>query len=232
MNGSLRAKLILSVGTQKGKRLLSPVEVAEAIFALKKGGMTSEQIRQMLHLENATMLGRFLALLRLAAEVRHLVGWGGRSVEGISFSAGAEIAKLGQEEHESVANAVLEHRLTGPEVQQIVQIRRRSGRPVADSIAEVVGSRKQVERRYVFIGGVAPGLIKQINELEQVKADALLDRVLKNRVPTKGHLSGRLGKDKFTLVGDEISAAQLNTLPEGFEQTINYWLSQELQSNG
>ena len=231
MNGSIRAKLILSVGTQKEKRPLSPVEVAEAIFALKRGGMTSEQIREMLYLENATMLGRFLALLRLDAKVRHLVDWGGRSIEGISFSAGAEIAKLGQEEHEPVANAVLEHGLTGPEVQQIVQIRRRSGRPVADSIAEVVGSRKQVERRYVFIGGVDLGIIKQINELGQVKADALLARALKNGVPAKGRLRGRLGKDKFTLVGDETSAAQLNTLPEGFEETINQWLSQELESN-
>ena len=37
MNGSIRAKLILSVGTQKESRPLSPVEVAEAILKILQG---------------------------------------------------------------------------------------------------------------------------------------------------------------------------------------------------
>ena len=68
--------LLLSVGTHRGKRLLSPVEVANLFAKVTSEGGRLGDCARAAQLEGTTMVGRFLRLLKLPESVRHLVDWG------------------------------------------------------------------------------------------------------------------------------------------------------------
>ena len=103
----LMRNLILSVGTHKGKRPLSPVEVAEGFQKAEKSGMTDQELADLVQLRYPTMIGRFKRLLNLSPDLRHLVDWGSSSST-ISFTAASEVTRLDQDDHWPVINSVLE----------------------------------------------------------------------------------------------------------------------------
>ena len=152
-------------------------------------------------LEGTTQVSRFLRLLKLPASVWHLVGWG--SVAGtIGFSSGAEIARLENDgEEEALVNSVLTNRLSGAEVRQVVQLRKRS-KAVRIASNEVVGMRPRVEKRYVYVGVVTiDALKKSLAAMTQGQRDQLLGKVVGAVMGAKGLALTRLGTDRFTLVG-------------------------------
>ena len=217
-----RQRLLLSVGTHRGKRELSPVEVA-GLFAkiLGAGGNLSDCARAA-KLEGTTIVSRFLRLLKLPEFVRHLVDW--ETVPGtIRFSSGAELARLDDAaEEEEVARGVLTHRLSGSEVRQVVQLRKRSKRPLKDCLNEVVGMRPRVEKRYVYVGAVTnPALKTSLESMTQQQRDQLLGGTVSAVLGATGLALTRLGTDRFTLVGPADFGEAMNRKKDSLEQEIN-----------
>ena len=71
-----RQGLLLSVGTHRGQRSLSPVEVANIFAKVLAAGGRCPTAPRAARLEGTTIVARFLRLLKLPKSVRHLVDWG------------------------------------------------------------------------------------------------------------------------------------------------------------
>lgn len=217
-----RQRLLLSVGTHHPQRPLSPIEVA-TLFAkvIAAGGSLSDCARAA-SLEGTTWVSRFLRLLKLPEGVWHLVGWG--NVSGtIGFSSGAEVARLeNAAEEEALVFGVLRNRLNGSDVRQVVQLRKRSKRPLQDCLNEVVGMRPRVEKRYVYVGAVTNAALKDsLAAMTQQQRDQLLGTAVGAVMDVKGLALTRLGTDRFTLVGSADFGEAMNRQKDSLEQEIN-----------
>lgn len=217
-----RQRLLLSVGTHRGQRPLSPVEVANLFAKVIAAGGSLSDCARAASLEGTTIVSRFLRLLKLPEAAWHLVGWG--SVAGtIGFSSGAEIARLEDDaEEDALVNGVLTNRLSGSEVRQVVQLHKRSKRPLQDCLNEVVGMRPRVEKRYVYVGAVTNDALKKaLAAMTQQQRDQLLSTAVGAVMGAKGLALTRLGTDRFTLVGAADFGQAINRQKDSLEREIN-----------
>ena len=217
-----RQGLLLSVGTHRGERLLSPVEVATLFAKLIAGGGKMGDCARAARLEGTTIVSRFLRLLTLPESVRHLVTWGSRPGT-IGFSVGAELARLDDEvEEEEVVRGVLTYRLSGSEVRQVVQLRKRSKRSAEECVNEVVGMRPRVEKRYVYVGAVTNAALKtSLGFMSQEQRDELLGGAIKGILAVKDLGVARLGTGQFTLVGGADFGEAMNQRKDSLEREVN-----------
>lgn len=209
---------MLSVGTHRVNRPLSPVEVGRHLDTALKGGASPDEIADAVTL-GTSMQARFRKLLELQPEVQHLVDWG-TSGASLAFTAAAELARLVPEEQIIAANAVLEHKLTTSEVKQLIQLRERSRRPLPECVESVLKLRPRLERQFVFVGAITnESLTAKLRSRTQAERDELLVRAVQSAFPDIGPFGGRLGEERFTLVG----GANLQSLRAGgrdFENEI------------
>lgn len=228
LSPEVQRDLILSVGTHRGNRRLSPIEVAEAMEAAINAGTSVQQLASALLFEGLTMITRFRRLLKLDSAIKHLVGWGGKS--GLSIETASAIARLqSREEQEMVAKAVLEYRLSKKEVYQVVQIQARSGKTVAECIEDVLRMRPQIEKRHILIGAIiSPNVREVLVRMKQQERDQILENALISNVPQLPPWEGYLGIDRFTLVGSEDFSVIAQGLPGGFEEAVNVYLEKEV----
>ena len=196
-----RLRVSVGYGTHKKGRPLSPVEVSVLVHRARTAGNSLSDCAREIRIDESG-LGRFLRLLDLPEDLRHLVDWGsGPNVLG--FSCAVELVRIQSAgDMGVVAHAVLEKGLSSKETRQVVQLLDRSGRPVDEIIREVIGMRSIVERRYVFIGTVTErSVIDALQKRTQRERDALL-LVAIAEVGLAG-ASGRLGDVRFTIVGNQ-----------------------------
>ena len=207
-----RLRVSVGYGTHKIGRPLSPVEVGELVNRARTAGNTMAECAREIRIDESG-LGRFLRLLQLPEDLRHVVDWGsGGGVLG--YSRAVELVRIPcHDDMRTVAKAVLEAGLNSKETRQVVQILERSGRPAEEVLQEVLGMRPVVERRYVFIGSVIDrSLSEALQEISQREKDALLLGAI-SRLGLVG-ASGRLGASRFTLVGDEQFGASMSKIGE------------------
>jgi hypothetical protein len=107
-------------------------------------------------------------------------------------------------------------------MKQILQLHQRSGRPLADCIAEILKLRPRVETIHVLLGAVtAPDVRKRLASLSQAERDTALRSAMKSAYPRLGKFGCRLGPGRFTITGDEEVSAELNQGGKDFEAAIN-----------
>ena len=218
-------KLILSVGTHRGKRLISPVEAAVLFEKAQTAGASLADCAKAVQLEGPTWVGRFLNLLKLPEDVRHLVDWGGYGPGAVTFTSAADIARLeAPDDRRAAIQAALTHNLSSKEVRQLVQLRKRSDRTIAECIESVLRMRPQVDVRHVFIGSVSEGLRDRLRGLGQYARDEIFAGVVKNVVGGL-RVSGRLGAERFTLVGGKEVSTVIAAKKDLLEREINEGLA-------
>jgi hypothetical protein len=224
--------LLLSVGSHKGTRPLSPSEVANGLKDAIAAGTSSKDLAAMLHLNGPSMISRFVRLLDLPPSVLHLVDWGQTNVT-IAFTAASELSRLkSHEDQVALSKAALESELTSSEVKSVVQMQLRSKKPIAECIAAIIDLRSTVIKRHVFIGGITSAeLIERLRALRQVERDDLLKSVLASTLPAVSDVAGRLGHDRFTLsVENQQAADGILAMPGGFEAAIAGALAKALET--
>ena len=224
--------LILSVGTHRNDRPLSPVEVSSLLHKALEAGATRGEFKEELQV-GATAIARFLRLRDLTPELQHIADWGGGSSSGIAFSTLSEIAKLPKRDQEIAARAVLEHGLTWNEVLQVVQVAQRSDKVIEDVVEDILQLRPQIERRHVFIGAITSDTLRErLPELTQNQRDQLLRRAITRLAPgLERRVDGKLGLQKFTLVGQVNPAAVLGRSADQFQTDLNQSLEHEAGKN-
>jgi hypothetical protein len=221
--------LVLSVGTHRGDRPFSPVEVADAMEKAIASGTSDVELAAAIQLMDATLIKRFRRLLLLEPGIRHLVSW--RNLAGsISFTSAAEIARLpSRSDQESLARSSIEHQLNSAEVRQIVQILKRSKMNVDTAIASVLTQRPQIETIHVLVGAVLSEQLQHLlRQKTQHERDHILADAVHRQVPTLPACTGHLGIDRFTLSGNESFSSMIRGLPGGFEAAINRYLESEV----
>lgn len=218
--------LLRSVGTHRGDRPLSPLEVACLLKKSMAAGSTRQECAKDLQL-GSTQVATFLKLLDLAPEIQHLADWRGSTSASISFSALAELARLCRPDQIEAANGILLHRLTWKEVVQLVQLADRSAKPMSQCIDQVLKLRPQVEIRHLFIGAITSGGAKRhVESLSQRKRDQLFAHALEELLGAKDIVSGRLGTNNFTILSDQDLPKLLNLNPDELEEALNEVLEQ------
>ena len=196
-------RLRMSVGysTHKRGRPLSPVEVGLLLRHAHELGATLEECATVMGLKGTSQVSRFLRVAHLPPDLRHLVSWG-RSSDSIGFTTAVELVRIPDpDDQRAIATAILEQGLQTDEVRQVAQLQRRSGRDVQDCLNEILGMRPTVERIYVFMGAIVDDEVTAaLAAITQQERNALLRSGLD---AMDLQVSGRLGDQFFTLVGDE-----------------------------
>jgi hypothetical protein len=216
--------LILSVGTHRDQRPLSPTEVGDAIARAYAAGTHSKELTADLQLHDSTMLTRFLQLRKLSPNIKHLVDWGPSSA-GIAFTTASELTRLPITDHETAARLILEMGITSSELRQVVQRQLRSHQSFEDSARDIVRLRQVTERRHVLIGSVAGTLRRHLEGMSQAARNQLLETALRDVAPPEYQVTCRLGPDRFALLGGDALATRLRSLEPDFETAINASLS-------
>jgi hypothetical protein len=212
--------LIRSVGTHRADRALSPMEVSELLKKATEAGATRKECATALGV-GSTQISTFLRLLDIAPKIRHLADWGNTSASGIAFSSLAELSRLTHDQQISAATAMIEHHLSWKEAVQLVQIAQRSNRPIDESIGSVVGLRPTIDRKYMFVGAVTcQALIDLLQQLSQKDRDDLLLAILRRLL--KGHqgFGGKLGGNRFTIVGPTSPNTLIGMTADQFEKLL------------
>ena len=152
-----RRDLILSIGTHKKNRRLSPIQVAQLLEPLHQTqGISLKQIAQELELKDPSILRRFLALLSLPPEIQPLVNWG-TSPGYLSFSVASEISRAKDlDKIKFLAKDALENQRNKEEVRAILQCHLRGGGSLTNCIEKIEATRPQVIHHYVFLGQLSP----------------------------------------------------------------------------
>jgi hypothetical protein len=218
----IQKKLLLSVGSHRGTRPLTPVEVAQAVQTSLDAGSTLQEIAEFLHLEGTSVLTKFVRLLRLSPDVRHLVDWG-KSDSTIGFTAASEIARLNKpDEQMQLCQAGLQQQLGSAEMKQILQLHRRSRQSIEECVAEILRLRPRVQRIHVFIGAVtSPEVRERLAAISQADRDAAMRTAVKSAFPQLGKFGSRLGTERFTVTGDDGVSAELAQGGKDVEAAIN-----------
>lgn len=225
----LISKIILSVGTHRNNRPLSPIEVAEGIKRFLDKGFTKPKISDLIKL-NVSMIEKFIRLLDINDSHRHLVDWGGGGKATIAFSSASEITRVERGDQEILIAHLLKYQLTKTETQQIIQIKTRSSAEIKKCIDDVLKMRPNIVKKSVFVGAIPDEqLAEKLGNMLQSERDVLLQRAITKTVAYGTEWSGRLGKNKFSLVGGEIFSKQLLGLKPNFEAYFSKVLHELIQ---
>ena len=222
--------LLRSVGTHRGDRPLSPLEVGQLLKKSVGAGSTRKELASALSI-GTTQVSSFLKLPDLASDIRHLADWGSATQASVSFSSLAELGRLSESDQVEAAGAILSYKLTWKEVVQLVQIATRSGKAMGSCIQEVLRLRPQVERRYLYVGAITnENLEHLLDTMTQKQRDDLLERALLELVSTTDLVSGRLGSKNFTLLSSANLFELLSIKPDNLEDQLNRQLVEASQS--
>ena len=214
-------ELILSVGTHRKTRRLSPLEVALLLHKAIAAGETRHSCSETLGV-GTTQVSTFLKLLSVSTEIQHLADWRGSKSASISFSTLAELSRLRPPDQLQAAQSVLRHGLTWKEVIQLVQISDRSGKKIEECISEVLKLRPQIETRHLFIGAITSACLKRhLCSLPQSDRDHLMTRVLTRLMGSDYAIQGRLGFKEFTILSEHELSRLLSQESDEIEQTVN-----------
>lgn len=220
--------LIVSVGTHRGDRRLSPLDVSGLFLKAREAGATLVECAEAAGFSGPAMVTRFLRLQQLPEPVRDLVDWGA-SGTALAFTAASEIARLPQAAREPAARAALAAGLGTGEITQVVQRLLRSGHPADDAVEEILRLRPQVERRHVFVGRFAdPGLTSRLEALDPEGHPGLLSDALRAAAGEAVEGDGRLSPTGFVVVTDDKGAAMLRAMGD-FEAAVAATLADQLQ---
>ena len=213
--------LVLSVGTHRNSRRLSPLEVGKLLARAMASGATRQDCATGLHI-GVTQVRTFLRLLDLDPKVQQFADWSSTKNATIPFSTMAELARLSPQDQVQAVDSVLRHNLTWKEVVQLVQIAKRSDKAIDECIADVLNLRPEVVTRHLFVGAItSEHLARHIRATDQAERDRLFARVINQLVGSDFSARGRLGDDKFTILSDHDFPHHMGTDPDELEKTIN-----------
>ena len=213
--------ITLSVGTHRGSRRLSPLEVAQVIQKSVHAGTSRKECASALGI-GPTQVSTFLKLLSLETDIQHLADWRGAKNATVPFSTLAELARLPSKDQAKAAEAVLRHDLKWKEVIQLTQIWDRSGRSIEECIASILKLRPQIDTRHLFVGAITVAPLRdRLHSMPQIDRDALFERVLRRLTGPDYDARGRLSDREFTVLSRHDLPSLLNMTADEIERVVN-----------
>ena len=208
-------ELQLSIGTHRGTRPLTPIEVADRYAVALGAGATKAECATATQLAGPTMVARFLTLRRLPQRCKHLVEWGESGNGAIGFSGAVELTKFPRDSQEVMGLKIVEHELTKKEIVSIRQLLERSSDPLSRCLERVLGRRPVVKHVEVILGSIdSHDLRTTLGRYSQRERNDLLRVALDELVPDAGITSARLGTSSFSVVGSRGVMARVDRLSD------------------
>lgn len=193
------AQLVMSIGTQRQTRPLSPAETARLISRARAAGETAASIAAAAGLTGTTMIGRLSKMETLDPTVAAMVDWGDSGAT-LSFSSAVDLARISPGDQLRVAMAALESRMTRFEVKEVVQLIERSGQDAMTCVEEVVQSRPRLDTINVTLGEIVDAkVVDRLSILPQSERDEMLKKSLLSVDPIFETSQVRLGSDHFVI---------------------------------
>jgi hypothetical protein len=148
-----RRDIVLSIGTHKKNRRLSPIQIAQLVHRLyQTQGISLDRIAMDLDLKDSSILRRFISLLSLPSELQPLIIWGA-SPGYLSFSVASEISRAKENDKINILSKdALENQRSKEEVRAIIQCNRRGGGSINQCIEKIEAARCKIIQHYVFLG--------------------------------------------------------------------------------
>lgn len=218
LNATELRELQLSVGTHRGVRPLTPVEVADRFLRSLKAGASKAECAIETQLAGPTMVDRFLKLRELPSRIKHLVEWGKSGKGVIGFSVAVELTLLPHESQGEMGLRIVEHELTKNEIVSVRQLLERSSDPLQRCLERVLGRRPVVRHLEVILGSIdAADLQAVLGRYSQRERNSLFRGVIDELVPGARVTSARLGSSSYSIVGPRGVVVQLDQLsnPDG-----------------
>ena len=222
-----RLRMSVGYGGHKKGRLLTPIEVGLYFRRAQEAGADLQACAFASGLHK-TGVSRFLKLLSLPLELQHMIEWGAPK-NAIGFTAAIELTRFEDAANQSiVAEAILSNKLTSKETQQIVQLRKRSGRLIEECIREVLGMRSTIEKCYVFIGNINDKeLERRLSQFTQTNRNIIIQSSI--RKLRLYEVNGRLGTRYFTLTGGDEFNKSMNAIgKESIEIDLRKYISEAI----
>ena len=214
--------LILSIGTHRRIRRLSPVEVANLIQKSVHAGMSRTDCATALGVQ-ADQISRFLRLLQLHPEVRCLASWGNSDLGKVPFTTLTYLTPLTWEDQMHVTSAIIQHRITKEEVKQIIQIFRRSNASPSESVRRVLKMRSRVEDKYIFFGMIHSDDCRQyLSKLSSRQRIAAMENIIAEIIPHPHMATGRLYPSTFSIVSEKNLSELTDMDTENIEEWVNH----------
>lgn len=214
-------RLILSVGTRRGLRPLSPIEVFEAFQTMVKNGADQASCAAAVHLEGPDMVGRFLRLRELAPELHHLVTWG-ETPGKISFSSAQQLSRLPSTSQIEIADRVISSHLNSKELAQVNQLVARTKQAPLKCVDDVIRMRPSLEVRSVVVGAISdPDIQRFLRGITQSERDRKLETILHSLLGPEISFSASLSPERFTISGDHVFHRAFQHLGDSFETKIS-----------
>lgn len=223
-------QLILTIGTHKGKRPLSPVEVGTYIRKATQRGTELKELADLTQLRGTTQLTRFAKLLALPADTHHLIDWGKSEDGGVGFTTAFEVARLtNADDQRKAIQAVLTHMLSSAEARSLVQLRMRGAKSIDECVEGVIKMRPVVEVRRVMIGTITDSTLRAaLASKTQAERDSLIASCAAKYGLAEPGVSARLASDRFTIVGPDEALAKHAKNVNQLEAQLNECLAQQL----
>lgn len=207
-----------SVGTHRGVRPLTPVEVADRLLRSLQAGASRAKCSKETQLAGPTMVDRFLKLRELPSRIQHLVEWGKSGKGVIGFSGAVELSQFPRENQETMGLKIVEHELTKKEIVSVRQLLERSSDPLPRCLERVLKRRPVVTRVEVILGSIDVADLQEIlRGYSQRERNSLFRGVIDELVPGARITSARLGTSSYSIVGPRGVVVRLDQLsnPEG-----------------
>jgi hypothetical protein len=212
--------LILSVGTGRGNRRLSPVEVAHYC---KKARIGKEELTKELLLSQ-DQLRFFEDLLELPVEYQPLVDWGKTSHDSLGFTSAAIIAARIKDPKEQgvLIRAAMEYQLSKSDVIHIAQMHHKPGNSMEESIKKVIELRPIEEKVFIVMGAIQSNELQQkLIGLTQYQRNSILEKTVRGLLNFNENFGARLGIQNFSLILSEDQNKILSTFGNVEEKISN-----------
>lgn len=222
---------LMSLGSHKAVRPLTPVEVAVNLRSTERAGASKTEIAAVFGFSDTTMVSRFLKLLTLSPEIQFLVDWGESRDSTIGFSVAVELSGMKETEHALMTSSIISNGLTKTEIKSIRQLTERSGRPVRACIDDVVARRPRTKTQYLVIGQINGLSVKgKLQNIKQIERDDLIRSVVEDLYPEIVKFSAKLGDNQFAIFGGK-EVGETVAKDTRFEEKISDSLSKRLLQN-
>ena len=195
-----RSRLIRSVGTHRGARPLSPIEVGR-FFAQALQHSSPEAVAKEVDFRGTSMVTRFVRLLELPEEFHPLVDWG-HSDGSIPFTAASAVGGLSRETQRTLLNLLVSGGIDTLTLRHAVPILRK-GRSVEEAVKEAGKLRPIIIRRHLIIGAVGIPDRERVSSLEQAQRDIVIKTALKGLLSESDLTAARLLPERFTIVTND-----------------------------
>lgn len=226
--------LVLSIGTHRRIRRLSPVEVATLLSeTIKKGekyGVLKEEIAKELQLRDTSMMYKFLSLLKIPKEFYQLIVWGNKKNK-ISFSSAFYTSHLSDKEMTYFLESILSYDLTKNEARQVSELKRRSNFDIKKCIDEVLLGRPIIREQTMFIGLIKDKtflnkLMDVPPNLRNIKFNQYLGDIFKGINIS----SARLSNNRFIFVTNNAGIKKISEISSASKRSIEQFVREKLEN--